>query len=113
MADYVKPEQSFVKRLIAAAEASQLISLNPYAALQREALSDTIKGSFSPVGPEFKIRDDDGENVVAQKFDPLTLGDGGKLPDPRVYYAIDGQWDVVKFYPIPRNDHTASVPQKP
>jgi len=107
MARYQEPK-SFEERCVNAANDAQLISLNPYALLQKAALAD----GFSPVSNSFDIVDVSGEYGDAGrkwrgiKTDPLAEIQG-EFPNPRAYMALipieDGeQWGEVIMFSIPR-----------
>lgn len=95
--DEPQPPESFQNMTVRLANESQLISLNPYAALQKAAIAD----DFIPVGPEVEYWHD-GVAYIVQKADPAALFTGGVLPDPRAYHVPVDHWDHVGWYPIPR-----------
>lgn len=71
--------------LLAAADAAQVMRLNPAAALQKRIFAD----GYVPTSPEFEINDD-GVTYVAQRAEQLASG------VVRVYYAQLGDWANVR-----------------
>lgn len=72
--------------LLAAADAAQVMRLNPQAALQKRIFED----GFVPTSPEFEIAHD-ARVYIAQRAEHLRTG------AVRVYYCLRGQWDAVRY----------------
>jgi hypothetical protein len=77
---------AFGRYLLEEAERRQAIRFNPVAALQRRIFSD----GFVPNSGEFAI-DVLGQNYTAQRAEHLGSG------RVRVYYAVTGQWNDVRY----------------
>jgi hypothetical protein len=85
--------------MLAEAERHQAIRFNPTAALQRRIFAD----GFVPNSPEFPLQYA-GINYTGQRAENLQTG------RVRVYYAVTGQWNDVRFV---QRGATAPPPNQP